>query len=109
MYVPANPYPLLLNSVCALGSKHLNTSARAPVNPPLSSRKMAEMPEFPDFSQCRSKQEIEDKLRALLPGFLQPVIECCGGPVPTVEKCMCVMPSAGQPHFQAAIDHYKSL
>lgn len=107
MYVPANPYPLLLNSVCALGSKHLNTSARAPVNPPLSSRKMAEM-EFPDFSHM-SKQEIEDKLMALLPGFLHPVMGWCGGPVPTVEKCMCVMPSAAQPHFQQAIDHYKSL
>ena len=50
MYVPANPYPLLLNSVCVLGSKHLQTSARAPVNPPLPSRKM----EFPDFSKMDS-------------------------------------------------------
>lgn len=54
MYVPANPYPLLLNSVCVLGSKHLQTSARAPVNPPLPSRKM----EFPDFSKMDSKEEI---------------------------------------------------
>lgn len=44
-----------------------------------------------------------------IPGFLQPAVGCCGGPVELVEKCMCVMPSEAQPHLQAAINHYKSL
>ena len=106
MYVPANPYPLLLNSVCALGSKHLNTSARAPVNPPLSSRKV-EM-EAPNFDRM-SKREIDDWVNQFIPGCLQPAVGCCGGPIPVVEKCMCVLPREQQETVQAAVNRYKRL
>ena len=55
------------------------------------------------------KKAAEDQVAAAAPGYLQVLYPCCGGPVGTVEKCMCTVPADQQDSVKTAIDKYKSL
>ena len=38
-----------------------------------------------------AKKNIEEELAEKAPGSLKPFFPCCGGPVGTMEKCLCMV------------------
>ena len=42
------------------------------------------------------KKQIEDQLAEKAPASIKPFFPCCGGPVATTEKCMCMVPADQQ-------------
>jgi len=38
-----------------------------------------------------AKKNIEEELAEKAPGSLKPFFPCCGGPVGTMEKCICMV------------------
>ncbi|CAK9070347.1 unnamed protein product [Durusdinium trenchii] len=39
-----------------------------------------------------AKKRIEEELAEKAPGSVKPFFACCGGPVGTMEKCICIVP-----------------
>lgn len=56
-----------------------------------------------------AKKAVEDEIAAKAPGSIKPFFPCLGGPVPTVETCMCMVPADQQDSVKQAIEKYKSL
>eukprot|EP00405_Crypthecodinium_cohnii_P006441 CAMPEP_0194783636 /NCGR_PEP_ID=MMETSP0323_2-20130528/79333_1 /TAXON_ID=2866 ORGANISM="Crypthecodinium cohnii, Strain Seligo" /NCGR_SAMPLE_ID=MMETSP0323_2 /ASSEMBLY_ACC=CAM_ASM_000346 /LENGTH=67 /DNA_ID=CAMNT_0039722537 /DNA_START=95 /DNA_END=298 /DNA_ORIENTATION=- len=63
----------------------------------------------PEALKAKAKQEIEKQLGEKAPGSVKPLFPLCGGPVSTMEKCICAVPADQQDDVKAAIAKYKSL
>ena len=55
------------------------------------------------------KKTVEDQIGGQALGYLKPCFPCCGGPVGTIEKFICVVPADQQDSVKSAIDKYKAL
>ena len=44
----------------------------------------------------QAKKKIEDEMAEKAPGPMKPFFPCCGGPVGTMEKCICMVPADQQ-------------
>jgi hypothetical protein len=55
------------------------------------------------------KNRLEIEIGEDAPGCIKPCFGCCGGPVGTVETCLCTVPSDKKELVRAAIQEYKSL
>eukprot|EP00405_Crypthecodinium_cohnii_P002231 CAMPEP_0194759186 /NCGR_PEP_ID=MMETSP0323_2-20130528/12279_1 /TAXON_ID=2866 ORGANISM="Crypthecodinium cohnii, Strain Seligo" /NCGR_SAMPLE_ID=MMETSP0323_2 /ASSEMBLY_ACC=CAM_ASM_000346 /LENGTH=70 /DNA_ID=CAMNT_0039679783 /DNA_START=123 /DNA_END=335 /DNA_ORIENTATION=+ len=62
-----------------------------------------------DAMKEKAKQEIEKQLGEKAPGSIKPLFPLCGGPVSTMEKCICAVPADQQDDVKAAIQKYKNL
>jgi hypothetical protein len=56
-----------------------------------------------------TKKAAEDQITENAPGYLKPLFPCLGGPVGTVETCMCTVPADKQEAVKSAIEKYKSV
>ncbi|CAE7211928.1 unnamed protein product [Symbiodinium sp. CCMP2592] len=54
--------------------------------------------------QDRAKKKIEDEMADKAPGSIKPFFPCCGGPVGTMDKCICMVPADQQEQVKSAID-----
>ena len=52
----------------------------------------------------QAKKKIEDEMADKAPGSIKPFFPCCGGPVGTMEKCICMVPADQQEQVKSAID-----
>lgn len=43
-----------------------------------------------------AKKKIEEELAEKAPGSMKPFFPCCGGPVGTMDKCLCMVPQDQQ-------------
>eukprot|EP00418_Pyrodinium_bahamense_P083259 CAMPEP_0179061432 /NCGR_PEP_ID=MMETSP0796-20121207/26394_1 /TAXON_ID=73915 /ORGANISM="Pyrodinium bahamense, Strain pbaha01" /LENGTH=63 /DNA_ID=CAMNT_0020758277 /DNA_START=97 /DNA_END=288 /DNA_ORIENTATION=- len=57
----------------------------------------------------QAKKAIETQMGEAAPGMLKPFFACCGGPVGTMEKCLCMVPADKQDMVKNAIEKYKGL
>jgi len=57
----------------------------------------------------KAKKAIEDQMGDNAPPYLKPFFACCGGPVGTMEKCLCVVPADKQDTVKSAIEKYKGM
>ena len=57
----------------------------------------------------QAKLKIEDEVAGEAPGCVKPFFMCCGGPVGTVEKCMCMVAAEKQDNVKKAIEKYRKL
>jgi len=55
------------------------------------------------------KTEVEEKCKEVAPGFLACLFPCCGGPIGTIDKCMCVIPADQKDDVKSGIAKYKEL
>lgn len=62
-----------------------------------------------DAAKEAMKKTAEDQIAENAPAYLKPFFPCCGGPVGTVEACMCAVPADKQDTVKSAIEKYKSL
>jgi len=56
-----------------------------------------------------AKKKIEEQMGEQAPGYIKPCFPCCGGPVGTMEKFICVVPEDKRDTVKSAIDKYKNL
>jgi len=56
-----------------------------------------------------AKKKVEDELAAKAPATMKPFFPCLGGPVGTMETCMCMVPADQQDSVKQAIEKYKSM
>ncbi|CAL1151071.1 unnamed protein product [Cladocopium goreaui] len=56
-----------------------------------------------------AKKAVEDELATKAPATMKPFFPCLGGPVGTMETCMCMVPADQQDSVKQAIAKYKSL
>ena len=56
------------------------------------------------MSSTQAKKKIEDEMADKAPGSIKPFFPCCGGPVGTMEKCICMVPADQQEQVKSAID-----
>merc|ERR1712113_197699 len=75
-----------------------------------SVKKMQGLANMADPSALKEqmKKKAEEQVGQNAPGYLKCLFPCCGGPVGTVEKCLCMVPEDQRPNIQKAIDSYKS-
>jgi len=59
--------------------------------------------------KAQAKKQIEDQVGEQAPATLKPLFPCLGGPVSTMEKCMCMVPADQQDKVKDAIKKYKDL
>ena len=57
----------------------------------------------------QAKLKIEEEVAGDAPGCVKPFFICCGGPVGTVEKCMCMVAAEKQDNVKKAIEKYRKL
>ena len=57
----------------------------------------------------QAKKAIEEQMQNAAPGPLKACMPCCGGPVGTIEKCMCCVPADQRDNLKAAIEKYKGM
>lgn len=57
----------------------------------------------------KAKEEIEKQMGEQAPAPLKMLFPCCGGPVATMEKCLCAVPADKQDTVKSAIEKYKGL
>ena len=57
----------------------------------------------------QAKLKIEEEVAGEAPGCAKPFFMCCGGPVGTVEKCMCMVAAEKQDNVKKAIEKYRKL
>ena len=62
-----------------------------------------------DSMKEAAKKKIEDEMGEKAPASIKPLFPCCGGPVGTMEKCICMVPADQQEQVKSAIEKYKSL
>lgn len=62
-----------------------------------------------DSMKEAAKQKIEDELAAKAPATMKPLFPCCGGPVGTMDKCICMVPADQQDNVKEAIKKYKDM
>eukprot|EP00438_Fugacium_kawagutii_P016221 Skav233269 [mRNA] locus=scaffold4476:156316:157318:- [translate_table: standard] len=62
-----------------------------------------------DAMKEQAKKKVEDELANKAPGALKPLFPCCGGPVGTMETCICMVPADQQDSVKQAIEKYRSL
>eukprot|EP00438_Fugacium_kawagutii_P015637 Skav213229 [mRNA] locus=scaffold5415:16675:17758:- [translate_table: standard] len=62
-----------------------------------------------DAMKEQAKKAVEDELANKAPGALKPLFPCCGGPVSTMETCICMVPADQQESVKAAIQKYKGI
>ncbi|CAE7942078.1 unnamed protein product [Symbiodinium sp. KB8] len=60
-----------------------------------------------DAMKEQAKKKIEDEMAEKAPGPMKPFFPCCGGPVGTMEKCICMVPADQQEQVKSAIQKYK--
>eukprot|EP00439_Symbiodinium_sp_Y106_P077013 s1840_g16.t1 len=51
-----------------------------------------------------AKKKIEDEMADKAPGSIKPFFPCCGGPVGTMEKCICMVPADQQEQAKKKIE-----
>ena len=56
-----------------------------------------------------AKKAVEDQVGGQAPGYLKPCFPCCGGPVGTMEKFICMVPADQQDTVKSAISKYKAM
>ena len=56
-----------------------------------------------------AKKKVEDMVGDQAPGYLKPCFPCCGGPVGTMEKFICMVPKDQQDMVKDAISKYKAM
>lgn len=56
-----------------------------------------------------AKKVVEDQVGSQAPGYLKPCFPCCGGPVGTMEKFICMVPADQQETVKSAIAKYKAM
>mmetsp|Transcript_16610 Transcript_16610/g.29079 ORF Transcript_16610/g.29079 Transcript_16610/m.29079 type:complete len:86 (-) Transcript_16610:198-455(-) len=54
-----------------------------------------------------SNKKIEEEIEEQAPAYLKPLFPCFGGPVGTIEKCMCLVPSDKKEQTEKAIASYR--
>lgn len=57
----------------------------------------------------KAKKAVEDQVANGAPGYLKPCFPCCGGPVGTMEKFICMVPKDQQDTVKSAIEKYKGM
>ncbi|CAE7211951.1 unnamed protein product [Symbiodinium sp. CCMP2592] len=57
-----------------------------------------------DAMKEQAKKKIEDEMADKAPGSIKPFFPCCGGPVGTMDKCICMVPADQQEQVKSAID-----
>ena len=57
----------------------------------------------------KAKEQIEQQMKDNAPGPLKCLMPCCGGPVGTMEKCMCMVPADKRDQVKSAIEKYKGM
>ena len=62
-----------------------------------------------DSMKEAAKQKIEQELAAKAPASMKPLFPCCGGPVGTMDKCICMVPADQQDNVKEAIKKYKDM
>ena len=62
-----------------------------------------------DSMKEAAKQKIEEELAAKAPATMKPLFPCCGGPVGTMDKCICMVPADQQDNVKEAIKKYKDM
>lgn len=62
-----------------------------------------------DAMKEQAKKKIEDEMAEKAPGPMKPLFPCCGGPVGTMEKCICMVPADQQEQVKSAIEKYKNI
>ena len=55
------------------------------------------------------KKKAEEQVGEQAPGMLKPLFPLLGGPVATVEACMCLVPADKQEQAKQAIEKYKGM
>ena len=56
-----------------------------------------------------AKKQVEDQLAEQAPPTLKPFFPCLGGPVNTMETCICMVPADQQDSVKQSIEKYKSM
>ena len=56
-----------------------------------------------------AKKRIEEEVANKAPASIKPLFPCCGGPVLTTEKCICMVAENQQDDVKKAIEEYKKL
>ena len=59
--------------------------------------------------KAQARKTIEDQMGELAPAPLKLLFPCCGGPVGTMDKCICVVPADKQNQVKSAIEKYKGM
>ena len=59
--------------------------------------------------KAQARLKIEEEVAGEAPGISKPFFVCCGGPVGTVEKCMCMVAAEKQDNMKKAIEKYRKL
>ena len=54
-----------------------------------------------------AKKALEDELATKAPASMKPFFPCLGGPVGTMDTCMCMVPADQQDSVKQAIAKYK--
>eukprot|EP00438_Fugacium_kawagutii_P004780 Skav203117 [mRNA] locus=scaffold447:577868:583368:+ [translate_table: standard] len=57
-----------------------------------------------DAMKEQAKKKVEDELADKAPATLKPLFPCCGGPVKTMETCICMVPADQQDSVKSAIE-----
>ena len=56
-----------------------------------------------------AKKQVEDQIAGQAPATVKPFFPCLGGPVGTMETCICMVPADQQDSVKQAIEKYKSM
>ena len=56
-----------------------------------------------------AKKQVEDQIAEQAPPTLKPFFPCLGGPVNTMETCICMVPADQQDSVKQSIEKYKSM
>lgn len=59
--------------------------------------------------KAKAKEAIDNQMAAAAPRTLKALFPVCGGPVGTLDKCMCCVPADKREELQNAIDKYKTM
>ncbi|CAE7211957.1 unnamed protein product [Symbiodinium sp. CCMP2592] len=98
----AGPLKSTVALLSYLGSQ--TTSLRICFRPSLLEAMASMMGGMGDAMKEQAKKKIEDEMADKAPGSIKPFFPCCGGPVGTMDKCICMVPADQQEQVKSAID-----
>ena len=56
-----------------------------------------------------AKKKLEEQIGEQAPGSVKGLFGCCGGPVKTMETCMCMVPADKQETVKGLIQKFKEM